>query len=54
MFRLEHKTGDEEASKLDKPRLGRLLGRNENVWKDDYEANCALRRNFRVNELDIV
>lgn len=47
MFRLEHKTGDESAAKLDKPRLGRLVGRNESVWKDDYEANCSLRRNFR-------
>lgn len=49
MFRLEHKTGDEDTAKLDKPRLGRLVGRNESVWKDDYEANCSLRRNFRVS-----
>lgn len=49
MFRLEHKTGDLDASKLEKPRLGKLVGRNESVWKDDYEANCTLRRNFRVN-----
>lgn len=50
MFRLEHKTGDEDTAKLDKPRLGRLVGRNESVWKDDYEANCSLRRNFRVSQ----
>lgn len=49
MFRLEHKTGDADISKLDKPRLNRLVGRNESVWKDDYEANCTLRRNFRVS-----
>ncbi|KAL0808828.1 hypothetical protein ABMA28_012505 [Loxostege sticticalis] len=49
MFRLEHKTGDEDAAKQDKPRLGRLVGRNETVWKDDYDANCLLRRNFRYN-----
>ncbi|XP_059052970.1 coiled-coil domain-containing protein 130 homolog [Achroia grisella] len=47
MFRLEHKTGDEHDAKQDKPRLGKLVGRNETVWKDDYEANCSLRRNFR-------
>lgn len=49
MFKLEHKTGDEDVAKLEKPRLGRLVGRNESVWKDDYEANCSLRRNFRVS-----
>lgn len=52
MFRLEHKTGDEDSAKQDKPRLGRLVGRNESVWKDDYEANCSLRRNFRVSCLN--
>nr|XP_021184383.2 coiled-coil domain-containing protein 130 homolog [Helicoverpa armigera] len=53
MFRLEHKTGDEDAAKLDKPRLGRLVGRNESVWKDDYEANCSLRRNFRKRRKEL-
>ncbi|CAH0720242.1 unnamed protein product, partial [Brenthis ino] len=53
MFRLEHKTGDLDASKLEKPRLGRLVGRNENVWKDDYEANCTLRRNFRKRRKEL-
>ncbi|XP_041979807.1 coiled-coil domain-containing protein 130 homolog [Aricia agestis] len=53
MFKLEHKTGDEDASKLEKPRLNRLVGRNESVWKDDYEANCALRRNFRKRRKEL-
>lgn len=53
MFRLEHKKGDEDLSKTDKPRLGRLVGRNEGVWKDDYEANCALRRNFRKRRKEL-
>ncbi|XP_045769874.1 coiled-coil domain-containing protein 130 homolog [Maniola jurtina] len=53
MFKLEHKTGDEDASKLDKPRINRLVGRNEAVWKDDYEANCALRRNFRKRRKEL-
>ncbi|CAB3254274.1 unnamed protein product [Arctia plantaginis] len=53
MFRLEHKTGDEDVAKLDKPRLGRLVGRNESVWKDDYEANCSLRRNFRKRRKEL-
>ncbi|XP_047990175.1 coiled-coil domain-containing protein 130 homolog [Leguminivora glycinivorella] len=53
MFRLEHKTGDEDTAKQDKPRLGRLVGRNESVWKDDYEANCSLRRNFRKRRKEL-
>lgn len=53
MFRLEHKTGDEDAAKQDKPRLGMLVGRNESVWKDDYEANCSLRRNFRKRRKEL-
>ncbi|XP_049872761.1 coiled-coil domain-containing protein 130 homolog [Pectinophora gossypiella] len=53
MFQLEHKTGDEDAAKQDKPRLGKLVGRNENVWKDDYEANCSLRRNFRKRRKEL-
>ncbi|CAH2085045.1 unnamed protein product [Euphydryas editha] len=53
MFKLEHKTGDEDTSKLAKPRLGLLVGRNEMVWKDDYEANCVLRRNFRKRRKEL-
>lgn len=53
MFKLEHKTGDQDVAKLEKPRLGRLVGRNENVWKDDYEANCTLRRNFRKRRKEL-
>ncbi|XP_026748919.2 coiled-coil domain-containing protein 130 homolog [Galleria mellonella] len=53
MFRLEHKTGDEVGAKQDKPRLGKLVGRNETVWKDDYEANCSLRRNFRKRRKEL-
>ncbi|CAH0587161.1 unnamed protein product [Chrysodeixis includens] len=53
MFKLEHKTGDEDAAKLDKPRLGRLVGRNESVWKDDYDANCSLRRKFRKRRKEL-
>lgn len=53
MFRLEHKTGDEGTAKLDNPRLGRLVGRNESVWKDDYDANCSLRRNFRKRRKEL-
>ncbi|KOB70015.1 Uncharacterized protein OBRU01_16297 [Operophtera brumata] len=53
MFKLEHKTGDVDIAKLEKPRLGRLVGRNESVWKDDYEANCSLRRNFRKRRKEL-
>ncbi|GBP39658.1 Coiled-coil domain-containing protein 130 homolog [Eumeta japonica] len=53
MFNLEHKTTDESTAKLEKPRLGKLVGRNEMVWKDDYEANCVLRRNFRKKRKEL-
>lgn len=53
MFKLEHKKGDENTSKLDKPKLKKLVGRNETVWKDDYEANCSLRRNFRKRRKEL-
>ncbi|CAH2260110.1 coiled-coil domain-containing protein 130 homolog [Pararge aegeria] len=53
MFKLEHKVGDEDVSKQDKPRINRLVGRNESVWKDDYEANCGLRRNFRKRRKEL-
>ncbi|XP_072932458.1 coiled-coil domain-containing protein 130 homolog [Epargyreus clarus] len=53
MFQLEHKTGDVSGAALEKPRLGKLVGRNEVVWKDDYEANCSLRRNFRKRRKEL-
>lgn len=48
MFKLEHKSEDVQGAKDAKSRLNRLYNRNEDVWKDSYEANCMLRRNFRV------
>ncbi|XP_023936159.1 coiled-coil domain-containing protein 130 homolog [Bicyclus anynana] len=53
MFKLEHKAGDEDSSKKDKPRINKLVVRNETVWKDDYEANCHLRRTFRKRRKEL-
>ncbi|XP_077295868.1 coiled-coil domain-containing protein 130 homolog [Arctopsyche grandis] len=47
MFKLEHKSGDVQVSKEAKSRLNKLFNRNEDLWKDSYEANCMLRKNFR-------
>lgn len=53
MFRLEHKTEDADVAKLEKPRLGKLVNRNETIWKDDYQANCLLRNNFRKRKKEL-
>lgn len=48
MYKLEHVAGDQQKSTDAKPRLAHLYVRNEEVWADNYEANCKLRASFRV------
>jgi hypothetical protein len=48
MFKLEHASDDLQAAAEAKPQISKLFNRNENVWKDCYEANSALRKSFRV------
>ena len=53
MFKLEHTSKDESTSKKQNPVLNKLLQRNDDVWKDDFLANSALRRSFRVRKMNL-
>ncbi|XP_059477435.1 coiled-coil domain-containing protein 130 homolog [Neocloeon triangulifer] len=53
MFKLEHETQDQSAAQAAAPRLKQLMNRAEDVWKDDYGANCALRADFRAKRKDL-
>lgn len=48
MFKLEHKNNDAGVSKKASATLNKLLSRQEDIWKDDFAANSALRAKFRV------
>lgn len=48
MFKLEHIAKDVKSGDTSKPVIGRLYERNDDVWRDNYEANCRLRATFRV------
>lgn len=48
MYKLEHGAKDEKVADDDKPLLGKLYERNDDVWRDDYDSNCKLRAAFRV------
>lgn len=48
MFKLEHKNNDVGVSKKASATLNKLLSRQENVWKDAFSANSALRAKMRV------
>ena len=48
MYKLEHGANDLKTAEDAKPILGKLYERNEDVWRDNYEANCRLRAAFRV------
>lgn len=48
MFKLEHQKEDLDTSKQQNPRLANLADRNQSVWRDDYSANNALRKMYRV------
>lgn len=49
MFKLEHIANDVKSGASAKPVIGRLYERNDDVWRDNYEANCQLRATFRVS-----
>lgn len=49
MFKLEFSNKDESTSKKQNPVLNKLLQRNDDVWRDDFSANLALRKSFRVS-----
>lgn len=50
MFKLEHGAKDSKAADDAKPAISRLFQRNQDVWKDCYEANSKLRATFRKNK----
>lgn len=47
MFKLEHGAKDQKTADDSKPVLSKLYQRNEDVWKDNFEANSKLRSEFR-------
>lgn len=47
MYKLEHGTNDQMSSKTKASHLSSLLGRQDSVWKNDFDANRALREKFR-------
>lgn len=47
MFKLEHGAKDQKTADDTKPVLSRLYQRNDDVWKDNFEANSKLRAEFR-------
>jgi coiled-coil domain-containing protein 130 len=53
MFKLEHQTTDQTAAQAAAPRLKQLLNRADDVWKDNYAANAALRADFRAKRKDL-
>lgn len=53
MYKLEHQTTDVKAADDAKPALEKLYSRNTDVWKDNYEANSALRAQFRKTKKEL-
>lgn len=53
MYKLEHGAKDAKAADDAKPVIGRLYQRNEDVWKDCFEANSKLRAEFRKQKKEI-
>lgn len=53
MFKLEHGAKDLKAAEDAKPVINRLFQRNEDVWKDCFEANSNLRASFRSKKNDL-
>lgn len=50
MFKLEHGAKDAKAADDAKPAISKLFQRNQDVWKDCYEANAKLRAAFRKSK----
>lgn len=50
MYKLEHGLKDQKTSEDVKPALCRLFQRNDDVWKDNFEANLKLRAQFRKSK----
>lgn len=53
MFKLEHGAKDHKTSEDAKPVLSKLYQRNDDVWKDNFEANYKLRAEFRKKKKEL-
>ncbi|XP_014228537.1 coiled-coil domain-containing protein 130 homolog [Trichogramma pretiosum] len=53
MYKLEHELEDKTTAKVRKNALQRAVALNEELWKDDYSSNCALRDIFRTKKKEL-
>ena len=53
MFKLEHGAKDQKTADDTKPVLSKLYQRNDDVWRDNFEANSKLRAEFRKTKKEI-
>lgn len=53
MFKLEHGAKDQNTAEDTKPVLSKLYQRNDDVWKDNFEANLKLRAEFRKTKKEL-
>lgn len=53
MFKLEHGAKDQNTAEDTKPILSKLYLRNDDVWKDNFEANSKLRAEFRKTKREL-
>lgn len=53
MFKLEHGAKDQKTAEDTKPVLSKLYQRNDDVWRDNFEANYKLRAEFRKQKKEL-
>lgn len=53
MFKLEHGAKDQKTADDSKPVISKLYQRNDDVWKDNFEANLKLRAEFRKQKKEL-
>jgi coiled-coil domain-containing protein 130 len=53
MFKLEHGVKDQKAASDAKPVISKLFQRNDDVWRDNFEANSKLRAQFRKTKKEL-
>lgn len=53
MFKLEHGAKDEKTAEDSKPVLSKLYQRNDDLWRDNFEANSKLRAEFRKTKKEL-
>ncbi|KYN13596.1 PREDICTED: coiled-coil domain-containing protein 130 homolog [Trachymyrmex cornetzi] len=53
MYKLEHGIEDKKVAKSRNSVLESAIALNENIWKDDYSSNCAMRALFRDRKKEL-